>query len=161
LPRDDLPEDVPERHMVQEMITFLTMDGNIVKVPGRKLPVLTTKPRSMIKPMPTWEEQKLCIGASFLVAATNGYDPARRINVEGFCQSVDLLFESVEDAVRTHRGEILVEERQLKSGLHEVLKLTVAIPLLWGVPPTFETLSSAIQTGGGIVHRVYHQWNVY
>ena len=36
--------------------------------------------------MPSWEEQKLCIGASFVLAATNGHDPTRRINMEGFCQ---------------------------------------------------------------------------
>ena len=64
--------------------------------------------------MPTWEEQKLCIGASFFLAATNGHDPARRVNIEGFCQSCDYLFESIEDAVRSQRGEILLEERELK-----------------------------------------------
>ena len=64
--------------------------------------------------MPTWEEQKLCIGASFILAATNGHDPARRVNIEGFCQSCDYLFESIEDAVRSQRGEILLEERELK-----------------------------------------------
>jgi len=90
--------------------------------------------------MPTWEEQKLCIGSSFHLAATNGNDPARRINIEGFCQSVDYLFESIEDTVRQQRGEILLEERELKGGLHEILKLTVAVPFLWGVPPQLEIL---------------------
>lgn len=166
--------------------------------------------------MPTWEEQKLCIGSSFQLAATNGHDPARRINIEGFCQSVDYLFESIEDSVQQQRGEILLEERVLKGGLHEILKLTVAVPFLWGVPPQLEMLSwvvlnsaaeiciikmpfvlcpaslifssirsmcmtffllwelympvgvfpsltfisGAIASGGGIVHRTYHQWVV-
>ena len=98
------------------------------------------KVTSKIHRMPTWEEQGICIGSSFQLAATNGHDPARRINIEGFCQSVDYLFESIEDTVRQQRGEILLEERELKGGLHEILKLTVAVPFLWGVPPQLDML---------------------
>lgn len=65
-------------------------------------------------PLPTWEEQGLCIGSTFAVAATNGIDPARRVNFLGFCQSVDILTDAVEDTVLSRGGEILEQERQLK-----------------------------------------------
>lgn len=64
--------------------------------------------------MPSWDDQKLCIGSTFLLVATNGYNPSRRINFQGFCQSVDYLFEAVEDTVLTRGGEILHEQRELK-----------------------------------------------
>jgi hypothetical protein len=47
------------------------------------------------------------------VAATNGHDPARRVSIAGFCQSVDLLAESVEGLVLTRGGEILDTEREV------------------------------------------------
>jgi hypothetical protein len=34
------------------------------------------------RPLPTWEEQLLCVGSTFQVAATNGRDPARRVNIQ-------------------------------------------------------------------------------
>jgi hypothetical protein len=116
------------------------------------------KPPALEYRMPTWEEQKLCVGASFVVAATNSHDPARRVNLEGFCQSIDYLFESIEQTVRQQRGEILREERELKSGVHEVLKITVAVPFLWGIPPQLDPLNDAILLGGGVIHKMYHQW---
>lgn len=48
--------------------------------------------------------------------------------------------EAVEDTVSSRGGAVLLQERQLKSGLHEVLRLTVCIPFLWGVPPEVEAL---------------------
>ena len=72
------------------------------------------------------------------------------------------------------------------SGLHESLRMTVRIPLLWGVPPRHEALrydlsayvckgpdtfarseiqlavcSTAIACGGGFVEKVYKQWQLY
>ncbi|KAG2498595.1 hypothetical protein HYH03_003346 [Edaphochlamys debaryana] len=109
--------------------------------------------------MPTWDQQQLCIGATFSVAATNGQDATRRVSIEGFCQSVDYLFASVQDALEGELGgEVLMQERQLKSGLHEVLKLTVAVPFLFGVPPQLEVLNEAIREGGGAVERIRHLW---
>ena len=35
---------------------------------------------------------------------------------------------------------VLNEAAHLCSGLHETLYMTVAIPLLWGIPPRHETL---------------------
>ena len=39
------------------------------------------------------EEQGICIGQTFLVAASNGRDPSRRVHVLGFCRSVQLVSE--------------------------------------------------------------------
>lgn len=57
-------------------------------------------------------------------------DPNRRVNFLGFCQSVDLLQEAVEETVTSRGGEVLEQERQLHSGLSEALRLTVVIPYL-------------------------------
>ncbi|GFR45123.1 hypothetical protein Agub_g6503 [Astrephomene gubernaculifera] len=152
---DDRPENM---EMVREIITFVTSDG-IVRVPGNRVLRPAHQHKRLVQPMPTWDQQQLCIGSSFTVAATNGADVTRRVNIEGFCQSADYLFAAVQDALESELGgEVLHEERQLKSGLHEVLKLTVAVPLLFGVPPQLEGLNEAIRTGGGIVDRVRHVW---
>ncbi|GLC35128.1 hypothetical protein PLESTF_001525900 [Pleodorina starrii] len=125
---------------VQEIITFFTSDG-VVRIPGNRVLRPAQRRKQLVRPMPTWEEQSLCIGATFSVAATNGMDDTRRVSIEGFCQSVDYLFASVQDALESDLGgEVLMHERQIKSGLHEVLKLTVAVPFLFGVPPQLEVL---------------------
>jgi hypothetical protein len=56
----------------------------------------------------------LTIGACFSVCARNERDPTRRVSIAGFCQSVDLLFHSVEDLVMMRGGEILDEQRAIK-----------------------------------------------
>ena len=92
----------------------------IVTIPGREIEV----PRApkIIQPMPSFEEQGLCIGATFSLAATNGKDFDRRINILGFCQSVDVLNEAVEETVMSRGGEVLEQERKLKSGVHEQVR---------------------------------------
>jgi hypothetical protein len=57
-------------------------------------------------------------------------DPNRRVNFLGFCHSVDLLQEAVEETVTSRGGEVLEQQRQLRSGLSEALRLTVVIPYL-------------------------------
>jgi hypothetical protein len=57
-------------------------------------------------------------------------DPNRRVNFLGFCHSVDLLQEAVEETVTSRGGEVLEQERQLRSGISEALRLTVVIPYL-------------------------------
>lgn len=56
------------------------------------------------------------------MAATNGRDPDRRINIFGFCQSVDVLNEAVEETVMSRGGEVLEQERKLMSGVHEQVR---------------------------------------
>ncbi len=70
--------------------------------------------RKARNPLPTAEEQGLCIGSLFTICATNGYDVSRKINFFGFCQSAEFLFEHVEDAVVSRGGEVFETERQLK-----------------------------------------------
>ncbi|PNH06762.1 hypothetical protein TSOC_006843, partial [Tetrabaena socialis] len=153
-----LERDEEQQEFVREVITFVTSDG-LTQIPGRRVLRPARENKRLVAPMPTWEEQSIVVGASFQVAATNGQDCTRRISIEGFCQSVDHLFDCVQDALeRELDGEVLIKERQLKSGIHEVLKLTVAIPFLFGVPPQLDVLNDAIRTGGGFVDRVRHVW---
>jgi hypothetical protein len=74
----------------------------------------------------------------------------------------DLLHEAVEETVTLRGGEVLERESgPLTTGLAERMRLTVVIPLLWGVPPQDEVIAGAIAAGGGIVHRVVKEWGVY
>lgn len=93
------------------------MYQGIVTIPGRDIQV--PKAPRIIQRMPSFEEQGLCIGATFALAATNGRDFDRRINILGFCQSIDVLNEAVEETVMSRGGEVLEQERKLKSGVHE------------------------------------------
>lgn len=92
----------------------------IVTIPGRDITV--PKAPKIIQPMPSFEEQGLCIGATFSLAATNGKDFDRRINILGFCQSIDMLNEALEETVTSRGGEVLEQERKLKSGVHEQVR---------------------------------------
>ncbi|XP_021892687.1 uncharacterized protein LOC110810733 [Carica papaya] len=103
--------------------------------------------------------QGLCLGALFDIAATNGLDTGRRLCIYGFCRSIEMLSDVVEDTVLEHGGEVVAAEKASKGGLHEKLTMTVAVPYLWGVPPVSETLHLAVQSGGGIVEKVYWQWD--
>ncbi|XP_020599380.1 uncharacterized protein LOC110038813 [Phalaenopsis equestris] len=103
--------------------------------------------------------QALCLGALFDIAATNGLDMGRRLCIFGFCRSIEMLSDVVEDIVLEHGGEVVTAEKASKEGLQEKLTMTVAVPLLWGVPPASETLRFAIRSGGGIVEKFYWQWD--
>ncbi|KAH7854017.1 hypothetical protein Vadar_009148 [Vaccinium darrowii] len=98
-------------------------------------------------------EQGLCLGALFDIAATNGLDMGRRLCIIGFCRSIEMLSDVVEDTVLEHGGEVVAAEKATKGGLHEKLTMTVAVPLLWGVPPASERLRLAVRSGGGIVEK--------
>lgn len=81
--------------------------------------------------------------------------------VQGFCQSPDILGECIQDAVLHRGGEILEAEKLRKDGAEERLVMTVAIPLLFGIPPEMDTLKSAIEVGGGFLHKIYGEWYIY
>ncbi|XP_015898428.3 uncharacterized protein LOC107431912 [Ziziphus jujuba] len=104
-------------------------------------------------------KQELCLGALFDIAATNGLDMGRRLCIFGFCRSIEMLSDVVEDTVLENGGEVVSAEKASRGGLNEKLTMTVAVPLLWGVPPASETLHLAVQSGGGIVEKVYWQWD--
>ncbi|CAA6675601.1 unnamed protein product [Spirodela intermedia] len=103
--------------------------------------------------------QGLCLGALFDIAATNGLDTGRRLCIFGFCRSIEMLSDVVEDTVLEHGGEVVAAEKASEGGLNERLTMIVAVPLLWGVPPASETLHFAVRSGGGIVEKVYWQWD--
>lgn len=100
------------------MVRFFTSDGGVVSVPftfartGQR--EAETARRRAAAPLPTAEQQGLCIGSVFSISATNGVDATRRINLLGFCQSVDFLGETVELCVLGRGGEIFESECQLK-----------------------------------------------
>ncbi len=47
------------------------------------------------------------------------------------------------------------------SGVHEVLHMSLAIPLLFGVPPEYERLKRGVIQGGGVIERVQREWIIY
>ncbi|ERN10499.1 uncharacterized protein LOC18438671 isoform X1 [Amborella trichopoda] len=106
-------------------------------------------------------KQGLCLGALFDIAATNGLNMGRRFCIFGFCRSIEMLSDVVEDAVIEHGGEVVTTEKASEGGLQEKLTMTVAVPLLWGVPPASESLHVAVRSGGGIVEKVYWQWDFF
>ncbi|KAG2274216.1 hypothetical protein Bca52824_056771 [Brassica carinata] len=63
------------------------------------------------------------------------------------------------DSVASLRCLVVAAEKESKGGLQEKLTMTVAVPYLWGVPPTAERLHRAVQIGEGIVDKVYRQWD--
>ncbi|XP_024984621.1 uncharacterized protein LOC112520454 isoform X2 [Cynara cardunculus var. scolymus] len=154
----------------QEMITLFTADG-LVQIGGLMVPkrVSSAQKQAKVKASPKSQQfkesnymdpaQGLCLGALFDIAATNGLDMSRRLCIIGFCRSIEMLSDVVEDTVLEHGGEIVVAEKGSKGGLNEKLTMTVAVPLLWGVPPASESLQIAVRSGGGIVDKVFWQWN--
>ncbi|KAL9239331.1 hypothetical protein vseg_013666 [Gypsophila vaccaria] len=104
-------------------------------------------------------KQSLCLGALFDIAATNGIDTGRRLCIIGFCRSIEMLSDVIEDTVLEHGGEVVAAEKASESGLQEKLSMTVAVPYLWGVPPASESLHLAVRSGGGIVQKMFWQWH--
>ncbi|XP_071720541.1 uncharacterized protein [Rutidosis leptorrhynchoides] len=156
----------------QETITLFTSDG-LVQIGGLMVPkrVSSAQKQSKVKTSLKLQQYKesnymdpaqgLCLGALFDIAATNGLDMGRRLCIIGFCRSIEMLSDVVEDAVLEHGGEVVVAEKASKGGLNEKLTMTVAVPLLWGVPPASESLQIAVRSGGGIVDKVFWQWNFW
>lgn len=150
----------------EQVITFFCCDGSMVQLGARPSPLQQAERRSSRRhsaadSMPLPEEQGLCIGSVFTIRATNGHDVKRKLDLRGFCFSTERLFERVEDTVLARGGEVFETERLLKSGVHEALVMTVAIPLLWGVPPEYEHLKAGIKTGGGIIDNISRHWYIY
>ncbi|KAJ9559184.1 hypothetical protein OSB04_013798, partial [Centaurea solstitialis] len=229
----------------QETITLFTAEG-LVQIGGLMVPKRVSsaqKKQAKVKSSPKSQQfkesnymdpaQGLCLGALFDIAATNvnlshsiWADMSRRLCIIGFCRSIEMLSDVVEDTVLEHGGEvptyipmnvfrlsliglgtfgtmdktkqtrtrdtvpclvgllhgtdrnkmeltcsaptpwnnwnkIVVAEKASKGGLNERLTMTVAVPLLWGVPPASESLQIAVRSGGGIVDKVFWQWNFW
>ncbi|XP_043699822.1 uncharacterized protein LOC122650474 [Telopea speciosissima] len=155
----------------EDRVTLFTADG-LVQIGGSMVPrrlASSDKKQGRLKTSQRLQQfqesdymdpnQGLCLGALFDIAATNGLDMGRRLCIFGFCRSIEMLSDVVEDTVLEHGGEVVAAEKASKGGLHEKLTMTVAVPLLWGVPPASETLHLAVRSGGGIVEKVYWQWD--
>ncbi|CAK9160785.1 unnamed protein product [Ilex paraguariensis] len=155
----------------EERVTLFTTDG-LIQIGGslvpRRIPSLHKKQGKgkTSQRLQRFQEsnymdpnQGLCLGALFDIAATNGLDMGRRLCIFGFCRSIEMLSDVVEDTVLEHGGEVVAAEKASKGDFHERLTMTVAVPLLWGVPPASETLHFAVRNGGGIVDKVYWQWD--
>ncbi|XP_058083938.1 uncharacterized protein LOC131231671 isoform X2 [Magnolia sinica] len=155
----------------EERVTLFTADG-IIQIGGSLVPrqiPSSDKKQGRGKTFQRFQRfqeqdymdpnQGLCLGALFDIAATNGLDMGRRLCIFGFCRSIEMLSDVVEDAVLEHGGEVVAAEKASDGGLQEKLIMTVAVPLLWGVPPASETLHFAVRSGGGIVEKVYWQWD--
>ncbi|KAK7267737.1 hypothetical protein RIF29_20416 [Crotalaria pallida] len=171
---DSFPWSNPESEIQwvpEERITLFTTDG-LIQIGGSMVPRRVSsaykkqgklknaqKSRRFQESNYMDPKQRLCLGALFDIAATNGLDTGRRLCIFGFCRSIEMLSDVVEDTVLEHGGEIIAAEKATKGDLHEKLTMTVAVPLLWGVPPASETLHLAVKSGGGIVEKVYWQWD--
>ncbi|ESQ52317.1 hypothetical protein EUTSA_v10017183mg [Eutrema salsugineum] len=154
----------------EERITLFTSDG-LIQIGGNMVPRRVKSSNKHGRSKSPEKHQKfqesaymdpaqgLCLGALFDIAATNGLDMGRRLCIYGFCRSVEMLSDVVEDTVLEHGGEVVATETESKGGLQEKLTMTVAVPYLWGVPPAAERLHLAVRTGGGIVDKVYWQWH--
>lgn len=155
----------------EDTITFFTSDG-LMRIDGSAVPRHinpSDKNQGLLGASHRYQRfqeenymdpnQGLCLGAIFDIAATNGLDLGRRLCIFGFCRSIEMLSDVVEDTVLEQGGEVVASEKESKGGLHEKLTMTVAVPLLWGIPPAADRLRFAVRTGGGIVEKVYWQWD--
>ncbi|KAK2974707.1 hypothetical protein RJ640_007134 [Escallonia rubra] len=169
-PWDSSDEENGIQWVHEERVTLFTTDG-LVQIGGSVVPrrvPSSDKKQGKVKTSQRFQRfqesnymdpnQGLCLGALFDIAATNGLDMGRRLCIIGFCRSIEMLSDVVEDTVLEHGGEVVAAEKGSKGGLHEKLTMTVAVPLLWGVPPASETLHLAVRSGGGIVDKVFWQW---
>lgn len=164
---DHWPSCSPSFNRGNQVTTFVTADGLVTLsdtqglTSSRQVPV-DLFPRPWTPPLPSLSEQSICLAATFLLAASNGRDGgSRKVQVLGFCRSIDLLSEAVEDAVLRCGGEIYKRDASLQPGcLEERLEMRVALPYLWGVPPAYDALSNAILAGGGVVHKVSKHWQL-
>ncbi|CAI9097967.1 OLC1v1034494C2 [Oldenlandia corymbosa var. corymbosa] len=102
----------------EERVTLFTADG-LVHLGGNLVPRRTSvsdKKFGKLKTSQRFQKfqesdymdpnQVLCLGALFDIAATNGLDTGRRLCIFGFCRSIEMLSDVVEDTVLEHGGEV-------------------------------------------------------
>ncbi|AQL09619.1 uncharacterized protein [Zea mays] len=157
----------------EDRVTLFTSDG-LIQIGGSLVPRRVSASEKRQRKLKSGQKlrrfqessymdpnQSLCLGALFNIAATNGLDMGRRLCIFGFCRSIEMLSDVVEDTVLEHGGEVVTAEKASSNGLQEKLTMSVAVPLLWGVPPASETLHVAVRSGGGIVDKIYWQWDLF
>ncbi|KAG2554699.1 uncharacterized protein LOC120647271 isoform X1 [Panicum virgatum] len=169
----DLTSGFDIQWVPEDRVTLFTSDG-LVQIGGSLVPRRVSSSEKRQQKLKSKQKlrrfqessymdpnQSLCLGALFNIAATNGLDMGRRLCIFGFCRSVEMLSDVVEDTVLEHGGEVVAAEKASNDGLQEKLTMSVAVPLLWGVPPASETLHVAVRSGGGIVDKIYWQWDLF
>ena len=93
------------------------------------------------EPLPSLEEQGICVASTFRLAATNGRDLSRRIIWHGYARSAFMLADAVEDTVLWHGGLVAVRECSTVETFTHVLNMTIVFPRLWSSrTPELDTL---------------------
>ncbi|CAI5458498.1 unnamed protein product [Closterium sp. Yama58-4] len=160
----------------RQSITFFTSEGVFQIHELAHVPVPTAPPSSSAAPSASPSaaaaahrfserrymdpQQGLCLASLFDIRAFNGLDASRLFCVAGFCRSPEMLSDVVADTVLMAGGEVVDSKLEMGQGLHAHLRLTVALPYLFGVPPALDALNRAIRLGGGIVDKSFHQWEM-
>ncbi|KAK9126629.1 hypothetical protein Scep_015475 [Stephania cephalantha] len=145
----------------EERVTLFTTEG-LIHIGGSVVPrrVASSKRSHRYRESDYMDpKRQIYLGALFDIAATNGLDMGRRLCLFGYCSSIEMLSDIVEDTVMENGGEVVAAEKASEGGLQEKLTMKVAVPLLWGVPPASETLHLAVRSGGGIIDKVCLQWD--
>jgi len=153
----------------EELIHIFTQDFEVVTIGPQRAQLLggadldasvaEDQLQDMERPLPTVEEQGLCIGATFGIKAFNAVDPTRQINVLGFCRCVHTLGWHVNKAVLTKGGVVTMKDHRVSVDmLEEKLVMSIQVPYLFGVPQEWDFISEAISTGGGLIDRVSKKW---
>ncbi|XVE96608.1 hypothetical protein REPUB_Repub02eG0237500 [Reevesia pubescens] len=119
------PGDNDVEWVQEERVTLFTSDG-LIQIGGSMVPRrLTSSDKKQGKSKTSQRFQRfqesdymdpnqgLCLGALFDIAATNGLDMGRRLCIIGFCRSVEMLSDVVEDTVLEHGGEVCTFEPEI------------------------------------------------
>ncbi|CAA2974276.1 Hypothetical predicted protein [Olea europaea subsp. europaea] len=122
----------------EERVTLFTADG-LIQIGGNLVPrriSSSDKKQGKVKMSQRFQRfqesnymdprQGLCLGALFDIAATNGLDMGRRLCIFGFCRSVEMLSDVVEDTVLEHGGEVY-------SSIYLLEFLWIECVLLWQI----------------------------
>ncbi len=65
-------------------------------------------------------------------------------------------------AVLTKGGVVMAKDHQVcMEKLQEKLVMTISVPYLFGIPQSWDDISEAISSGGGLIDRVSKKWMLY
>ncbi|GAB2300623.1 hypothetical protein Dimus_034657 [Dionaea muscipula] len=118
----------PIQWVPEDRVTLFTDDG-LIQIGGSLVPRrVTSSERKQARSKASQRYQRfqekdymdpsqsLCLGALFDIAATNGHDMSRRLCIIGFCRSIEMLSDVVEDTVLEHGGRLLLLRRLAMMG---------------------------------------------
>ena len=133
---------------------------------GGSSDVASTSLSPTAAPLPSFEEGGLCVAAPFVCrAASAGHAGAgsRRVALHGWTRCPASLADTVGAVAAALRGAVLAEAPlpRPEGGLAAGTAITVALPLLHGVPPALDALVAAIATAPGgahVIERVVKEW---